>query len=79
MRYKHPVLFIVLLIAILISFPILPGCSKQNALSSKPVVFVSILPQKYFVDKIANGLVEVAVMVEPVAHHRIPTNPNHFK
>lgn len=37
------------------------------ALAKKPVVFVSILPQKYFVEKIAGDSVDVEVMVMPGA------------
>jgi zinc transport system substrate-binding protein len=40
--------------------------------SARPLrVFVSILPQKYFVEKIGGDLVEVAVMVEPGASPHI--------
>lgn len=37
------------------------------ALAGKPIVFVSIVPQKYFVDQIAGGLVEVKALVPPGA------------
>jgi zinc transport system substrate-binding protein len=46
---------------------LLPGCTKRSTLPEKPVVFVSILPQKYFVEKIAGSLMDVGVMVEPGA------------
>jgi len=35
--------------------------------SAKPTVFVSILPQKYFVEKIAGNLFDIQVMVLPAA------------
>lgn len=38
-----------------------------TALAKKPVVFVSILPQKYFVEQIAGDTVDVEVMVMPGA------------
>ena len=42
-------------------------CFAQEA-SARPLrVFVSILPQKYFVEKIGGDLIDVAVMVEPGA------------
>lgn len=48
---------------------ILTGCSKQKQsgkeLSYPYTVFVSILPQKYFVDKIAKDKAEAIVMVGP--------------
>ena len=40
-----------------------PGVSAGETLK----VFVSILPQKYFVEKIGQGLVDVSVMVQPGA------------
>jgi zinc transport system substrate-binding protein len=42
------------------------GCTQQHgAVDAGPVVFVSIVPQKYFVDKISGGLVQCLVMVPP--------------
>lgn len=35
--------------------------------SSKPIVFVSVVPQKFFVQQICNDLVDVQVMVKPGA------------
>jgi len=42
-------------------------CSAQEARAHPLRAFVSILPQKYFVEKIGGDLVDVAVMVEPGA------------
>jgi zinc transport system substrate-binding protein len=42
-------------------------CFAQEAPARPLRVFVSILPQKYFVEKIGGDLVDVAVMVEPGA------------
>ncbi len=42
------------------------SCSKQ-ALPEKPVIMVSILPQKYFVERIAGDKVDVKVMIPPGA------------
>jgi len=39
----------------------------NTALAKKPVIFVSILPQKYFVEQIAGDTVDVEVMVMPGA------------
>jgi zinc transport system substrate-binding protein len=42
------------------------GCGQKHIVAdARPVVFVSIVPQKYFVDKISNGLVQCLVMVPP--------------
>jgi len=42
---------------------LLAGCNSHKIESSKPVVVVSITPQKYFVQRIADTLVDVEVMV----------------
>ncbi len=43
------------------------GCAQRHGLASHAgaTVFVSILPQKYFVDRISGGLVNCLVMVPP--------------
>jgi zinc transport system substrate-binding protein len=51
-----------LLLALLFPLPF-----AGSALAKKPVVFVSILPQKYFVEQIAGDTVDVEVMVMPGA------------
>ena len=40
---------------------------QQGPNPGKPVVSVSILPQKYFIEQLAGGMVEVNVMVPPGA------------
>ena len=54
------IIFIVLTFCLLV-------CSALSYAGSKPSVFVSILPQKYFVEQIAGDLVNVQVMVKPGA------------
>ncbi len=70
-------------LTLLISFGILAGCSsspdasnpetqisasKTTRTTSKPLdITVSILPQKYFIEKIGGNLVKVNIMVEPGA------------
>ena len=39
--------------------------SSMVLANSRPLVFVSILPQKYFVEQVAAGLVDIEVMVGP--------------
>jgi zinc transport system substrate-binding protein len=41
------------------------SCSRTEVKPSKPLVTVSIPPQKYFVEKIAGDLVDVLVMIPP--------------
>lgn len=52
----------VLLLTIVVVFI---GCKKvsENEIDSKPIVTVSILPQKYFIDRITDGKIDVNVMV----------------
>jgi zinc transport system substrate-binding protein len=53
------ILILILLIGAVI------GCktNKKGESDSKPIVTVSILPQKYFIDRISGGLIDVNVMV----------------
>lgn len=54
--------------ALLLSFGlVLGGCVQKSGES--PLVSVSILPQKYFIDELTGGAVEVNVMVSPGASH----------
>ena len=43
------------------------ACGLTPAAAEKVTVFVSILPQKYFVQQIGKDLVDVQVMVQPGA------------
>ncbi|HOC37457.1 MAG TPA: zinc ABC transporter substrate-binding protein [Tenuifilaceae bacterium] len=43
----------------------LPACTEKKHTTSKPIVMVSIQPIKYFVEQIADTLVDVRVMVPP--------------
>ena len=56
--------YFLLIVGIVFSFLSIIGLTGLNA--AEPVsVFVSIVPQKYFVEKIGGSLVEVSVMVKP--------------
>ena len=57
-----------LISTLVILFSLLLGaCQSTQAESEKPLVFVSIPPQKYFVERIAGDSVDVQIMVEPGA------------
>jgi len=43
------------------------SCRTRETATDKPVVSVSIIPQKYFVEQLAGDLVEVQVMIPPGA------------
>ncbi len=45
------------------------GCHPSKHHSGKPLITVSILPQKYFVEKIAGDKYDMNVMVPPGASH----------
>jgi zinc transport system substrate-binding protein len=69
MKKLHILISIVLLTSLYLG-----ACQSQNQAvqteepsNIKPVVFVSIVPQKYFVERIAGDSVDVVVMVEPGA------------
>lgn len=42
-------------------------CTSGAIVSAKVPVFVSIVPQKYFVKKIGGDLVDISIMVQPGA------------
>lgn len=54
-------------------FTLILSFSASNASESRVPVFVSIMPQKYFVEKIAGSRAEINVMVEPGA------NPHNYE
>jgi zinc transport system substrate-binding protein len=55
------------LFQVVLVFLILAASVVTGIAGDKPTVFVSILPQKYFVEQIAGDLVKVEVMVKPGA------------
>jgi len=64
MKRRLPLLFFLLLQS--------AGLDAAAAMAREPIpVFVSILPQKYFVEKIGGNLVNVSVMVQPGANPHI--------
>jgi len=67
-----------LIVALGCVFSLLVACCASAALAAEPVpVFVSILPQKYFVEKVGGALVGVSVMVPPGANpHIYEPRPN---
>jgi zinc transport system substrate-binding protein len=55
------------LTGIVIMLALSVSCRSDHEDSGKPVVGVSILPQQFFIERIAGELVEVAVMIPPGA------------
>jgi zinc transport system substrate-binding protein len=45
----------------------LGGCAERPEVDARPLVMVSVLPQKYFVERIAGDRVRVEVMIPPGA------------
>lgn len=59
---------IVVALALLLTAVVLPSCSRSEDPrkdSGKPIVFVSVLPQAYLAERIANGNADVDVLVGP--------------
>lgn len=46
---------------------LLAGCGSGASLPQRPVVVVSVLPQAYFVERLAGDLVDIEVMIPPGA------------
>jgi zinc transport system substrate-binding protein len=67
-----------LIVALGCAFSLWVAYCASVALAAEPVpVFVSVLPQKYFVDKVGGNLVDVSVMVPPGANpHIYEPRPN---
>jgi zinc transport system substrate-binding protein len=57
------------IIILIICFPLIQGCQNAGRKSEKRMITVSILPQKYFIEKIAGDKFQVNVMVPPGANH----------
>lgn len=47
----------------------LVGCAQDAAVNDRPLVYVSIAPQAYCVERIAGGAVDVQVLMPPGADH----------
>lgn len=58
---------IVLTVVLSTAMFLLPGCGNKTQTEGKPTIAVSILPQDYFVSRIAGDLVSVNVMIPPGA------------
>lgn len=57
----------VLLVFALFASLVVTGCSRESTDDPRPLVAVSVLPQKYVVDRIAGDAVRVLVMIPPGA------------
>ncbi len=54
-----------LLLVLFIAGILVSGCTQNNRRTEKPILTVSILPQKFFVEKIAGDQFKVNVMIPP--------------
>jgi len=56
------------------------ACKQKTVTNSKPVVFVSILPQQYFVQRIAGDRYQIEVMIPPgMGHSDYDPTPQQMK
>jgi zinc transport system substrate-binding protein len=62
---RHAVTFILFLLCYHLSITMSPDVSAQEAVETSIPVFVSILPQAYFVERVGGDFVEVDVLVGP--------------
>ncbi len=53
------------LYALVAAVALLAGCSGERPENNKPVVFVSIQPQQFFVERIAGAVADIRVLVPP--------------
>lgn len=47
------------------------ACSDPKEAAGKPIVMVSIVPERYFVEKVAGDLVDIRVMIPAGANHEM--------
>ena len=56
------------------------ACKQKTVNNTKPVVFVSILPQQYFVQRIAGDRYQIEVMIPPgMGHSDYDPTPQQMK
>ena len=73
---KH--ISVVLIFILIITF--FSACKQKPVTNSKPVVFVSILPQQYFVQRIAGDRYQIEVMIPPgMGHSDYDPTPQQMK
>lgn len=65
---KHKKMFVVsLVLFLLFTIMMLIGCEKEKSKSTKPIIAVTIVPQKTLVEIVGGDAVEVVVMVPPAS------------
>ncbi len=67
-KYFYSLIYIWIII-ISILFPVIIGCKQNHHNNGKPLIAVSILPQKYFVEKIAGNRYHIVVLIPPGSSH----------
>ena len=71
--------FTIILIS-LFTLSFFSACKQKTAANTKPVVFVSILPQQYFVQRIAGDRYHIEVMIPPgMGHSDYDPTPQQMK
>jgi len=64
----------------ILSLTLFSACNQKPATKGKPVVFVSILPQQYFVQRIAGDRYQIEVMIPPgMGHSDYDPTPQQMK
>jgi zinc transport system substrate-binding protein len=69
-----------LVLIFILSLTLFSSCKQKPTANSKPVVFVSILPQQYFVQRIAGDRYQIEVMIPPgMGHSDYDPTPQQMK
>ena len=72
--------YIPIVLIFILTLTIFNDCKQNPAAKSKPVVFVSILPQQYFVQRIAGDCYQIEVMIPPgMGHSDYDPTPQQMK
>lgn len=78
--YKHMRKHIVIILIFVTLAAFLSACKQKSTSSGKSVVFVSILPQQYFVQRITGDLYHTEVMIPPgMGHSDYDPTPKQMK
>lgn len=72
-RFKQAILLAIGVTLVIVGF----GCARQKKVSQKPIISVSIQPQKYFVERIAGDHYEINVLIpagaSPASYDPLPS------
>jgi zinc transport system substrate-binding protein len=72
--------YISLVLIFILTLTLFIACNQKSANKGKPIIFVSILPQQYFVQRIAGDRYHIEVMIPPgMGHSDYDPTPQQMK